>query len=316
MPQKIINIGSRELAGDGESLRSAFGKVNENFDELYNLSGSQLGPTGPAGNTGPAGPTGPAGATGISSTSSLINGSFTTTLNSFGNLLTSGSVLPKNSNQYNLGSDLNRWNTIYVNTFTMRQAVVVGDYDSDNYTRIRHLEDIPYIDGKYKSYGFNSTYEQMTVIVNEDASMNQVIYLGDTGPDDTESLFGIGVADNVSNNFGNPTTGTETTWIKKLELSGQGNLFLSSGTVYVSSSSMYFNNVELSISSSTGISINGVEVSYGNIVTTVPSTSKGSIGDIAGKIAVSYDRIYFCGADYNGVDDIWSYTQMTTGAWS
>jgi len=35
MAKQIINIGSGELTGDGESLRSAFDKVNDNFDEVY-----------------------------------------------------------------------------------------------------------------------------------------------------------------------------------------------------------------------------------------------------------------------------------------
>jgi hypothetical protein len=35
MAQQQINIGSADLAGDGESLRTAFGKVNNNFDEVY-----------------------------------------------------------------------------------------------------------------------------------------------------------------------------------------------------------------------------------------------------------------------------------------
>ena len=35
MAKRIINIGTEELAGDGETLRSAFNKVNENFTELY-----------------------------------------------------------------------------------------------------------------------------------------------------------------------------------------------------------------------------------------------------------------------------------------
>ena len=35
MTKKIINIGSGEKSGDGESLRSAFSKINDNFDELY-----------------------------------------------------------------------------------------------------------------------------------------------------------------------------------------------------------------------------------------------------------------------------------------
>ena len=35
MAKQTINLGSAELAGDGESLRSAFQKTNENFDEVY-----------------------------------------------------------------------------------------------------------------------------------------------------------------------------------------------------------------------------------------------------------------------------------------
>ena len=36
MAKKTINLGSGELTGDGESIRSAFSKVNENFTEIYN----------------------------------------------------------------------------------------------------------------------------------------------------------------------------------------------------------------------------------------------------------------------------------------
>ena len=35
MAKQTINIGSGEQSGDGESLRSAFDKINDNFDELY-----------------------------------------------------------------------------------------------------------------------------------------------------------------------------------------------------------------------------------------------------------------------------------------
>ena len=43
MAKQIINIGSGELTGDGESLRSAFDKINDNFDEVYTGSGTTLG---------------------------------------------------------------------------------------------------------------------------------------------------------------------------------------------------------------------------------------------------------------------------------
>ena len=35
MAQQTINIGSSANAGDGEPLRTAFDKVNDNFNELY-----------------------------------------------------------------------------------------------------------------------------------------------------------------------------------------------------------------------------------------------------------------------------------------
>ena len=35
MAKQIIDIGSGELIGDGETIREAFRKTNENFTELY-----------------------------------------------------------------------------------------------------------------------------------------------------------------------------------------------------------------------------------------------------------------------------------------
>lgn len=35
MAKQTINLGTDELSGDGESIRNAFNKVNNNFDELY-----------------------------------------------------------------------------------------------------------------------------------------------------------------------------------------------------------------------------------------------------------------------------------------
>jgi hypothetical protein len=36
MAKKTINLGTGELTGDGESIRSAFDKINDNFTETYN----------------------------------------------------------------------------------------------------------------------------------------------------------------------------------------------------------------------------------------------------------------------------------------
>jgi len=35
MTKQHINVGSAALAGDGEEIRSAFIKINSNFDEIY-----------------------------------------------------------------------------------------------------------------------------------------------------------------------------------------------------------------------------------------------------------------------------------------
>lgn len=35
MAQKTVNIGSSANKGNGDPLRTAFTKINENFDELY-----------------------------------------------------------------------------------------------------------------------------------------------------------------------------------------------------------------------------------------------------------------------------------------
>ena len=35
MAKQTINLGTGELTGDGESIRSAFDKINDNFDEVY-----------------------------------------------------------------------------------------------------------------------------------------------------------------------------------------------------------------------------------------------------------------------------------------
>lgn len=46
MTKQIINVGSADQAGDGESIRSAFTKINENFTELYNaIPGPYAGDT-------------------------------------------------------------------------------------------------------------------------------------------------------------------------------------------------------------------------------------------------------------------------------
>jgi len=253
------------------------------------------GLNGPPGAPGPQGPTGPGtvntGTAGhlayypssgvlISSTSSLQIQS--------NNISVSTNLIPSADGIYNLGSSARKWNTAYYNTLTIRNAIATGDYDNDNYTIFKQVENVIYntTSAAYKVYGFTSTYEQSTVIVNEDANVNQVLFLGDTDGAQPETLFGIGVADNSSEAYLLPSTGYEATWQKRLELLGNGKLILPVNgievagnirpltsnaydlgstssqwrSLYVSSSTIYIGGKSLSINESGTLLVQGSPV--------------------------------------------------------
>lgn len=45
MAKQTINLGTSANKGDGDPLRTAFDKVNDNFDEVYSLLGAEGGDT-------------------------------------------------------------------------------------------------------------------------------------------------------------------------------------------------------------------------------------------------------------------------------
>lgn len=45
MPMQTINIGTAANDGTGDTLRDAFGKCNDNFDELYDDKADKASPT-------------------------------------------------------------------------------------------------------------------------------------------------------------------------------------------------------------------------------------------------------------------------------
>ena len=90
--------------------------------------------------------------------------------------------------------------------------VHVGDISGDNWTRIKHAQ----ADG----YGFDFQHDNATVIVNEQGSTNQVMVLGDVDAANYSGLFGVA-----------HTTNSGTAWTKKLDLRGNGELYIgASGT--------------------------------------------------------------------------------------
>jgi hypothetical protein len=89
----------------------------------------------------------------------------------------------------------------------------VGDKSNDHWTRFLHAA----ADG----YGFDWQHNNATVLVNEQGSTNQVMVLGDVDANNAmPGLFGIAHSANSG-----------TSWTKKLDLRGDGDLYIgSSGT--------------------------------------------------------------------------------------
>jgi hypothetical protein len=108
MAKQNIDIGSGEATGDGESLRSAFNKINENFTEVYNNVGSIDNKLG----------------------SLEVNGSTITTNDSSeitidqqlrltSDLIVGGSIIPDITLTYNLGSPEKQFVSLYVSNDTI-----------------------------------------------------------------------------------------------------------------------------------------------------------------------------------------------------
>jgi len=89
----------------------------------------------------------------------------------------------------------------------------VGDKSNDQWTRILHTS--------ANGYGFSWQHTNATILVNEQGSTNQVMVLGDVDASNSYSgLFGIAHSTNGG-----------TSWTKKLDLRGGGDLYIgSSGT--------------------------------------------------------------------------------------
>lgn len=110
MSKQTIITGSGELAGDGESIRSAFTKVNDNFDELYSALGLDTPPLN-------LGAFEFSGSTISTTDSSLITIDQATTISS--DLSVGGDVLPNRDLGGNLGSPSQQWNSLYVSNNTI-----------------------------------------------------------------------------------------------------------------------------------------------------------------------------------------------------
>ena len=128
-----------------------------------------------------------------------------------------GTGITVNANDIAIDSSYTGFDSRYVNTAgdTMTGNLVledselhVGDTSNDSWTRVKHAQ--------ADSYGFNWQHDNATVIVNEQGTTNQALVLGDVDVGNNSGLFGIS-----HSNVG-------AAYVPKLDLRGNGELYIGS----------------------------------------------------------------------------------------
>ena len=121
MAKQIINVGTAANSKNGDSLRSAFQKVNANFTELY----TQLGLIND--------PTLNLGAFEFTGSVMTTNDSSNMTIGESGTVINiAGDLVPSVANGGDLGSPSKPWNSLYVSTSTIYFGGVPLSLDANN----------------------------------------------------------------------------------------------------------------------------------------------------------------------------------------
>jgi hypothetical protein len=131
MTKQIINIGTSANKGNGDPLRTAFTKVNENFTELYTALGLNVDGTL---NLGAFEFTGSVMST-TDSTAITIDQATTVT----SNLTVGGDILPSLANGGNLGSSTAPWRSLYVSNNTIYLGGIPLSLDANNNLTVNGL---------------------------------------------------------------------------------------------------------------------------------------------------------------------------------
>lgn len=90
----------------------------------------------------------------------------------------------------------------------------IGRVADDDYTRLSHVS------GSSQGYGFDGVSGNYTVLINEEETVAQAVFLGDVDSGSDGTLFGISV---LNGSGALPSTGSEA-WVPRLNLTGGGKL--------------------------------------------------------------------------------------------
>jgi len=186
MTQQIINIGAAPNDGEGDNLRTAFDKVNDNFSNVW-----AQGPVGSnvriQGNT-------------ISTLQ--VNQDLVLSPNGVGNVRLNNNTIPGANNTWFLGSSTNRWRGLYV-----------GNIDANNVSINSGLT-VPgdaYIGG-------NLTVEGDTIQIGNIVTDTKTIQLANTAANAIQangSGITVGASDNIATFLYNSTSNS---WVTNLPI--------------------------------------------------------------------------------------------------
>ena len=123
MAKQNINVGSSPNDRSGDSLRSAFQKINANFTELYTALGLDVAPLN-------LGAFEFSGSTLSTTDSSAITIDQATTVTS--DLTVGGDILPNTDNGGNIGSPTKQWKSLYVSNDTIYLNNIPLGLDGEN----------------------------------------------------------------------------------------------------------------------------------------------------------------------------------------
>jgi hypothetical protein len=267
MTQQIINIGAAPNDGEGDNLRTAFDKVNDNFSNVW-AQGPVDSNVRIQGNT-------------ISTLQ--INQDLALSPNGTGNIRLNNNTIPGTNNTWFLGSTTNRWRGLYVgnidaNNLAINSGLTVpGDaYIGGNLTVVGNTIQIGNITTDTK------TIQLANTATTDGAANGAGVTVG--ANDDIATLLyesGNNVwTTNIGLQVGGPVTGT--------------SLAVSSATVYGNIAAVNGNftgNVAANYFFGNGSQLTGIGATISN---TAPTMSAGGIwwNSVDGRAYVKYGNIF------------------------
>ena len=214
------------------------------------------------------------------------------------NILQSGGGISTFTNDIGVDgtSTLNNVNVSGVSTFVddikinnINKSLQVGDITNDNYAQLSQVN----VSSGTSIRGFDTTYDNASVLDNLQGSLNQHIILGDTGNTNGDTLFGV----SISNSSG--------AFFKQLSLSGTGDLNVANNITGVGAT---FTNIKgtlqtaaqpniTSLGTLTSLDVSG-DVSIGGTLTYEDVTNIDSLGIITARTGI---KVLAGGIDAVGV---------------